>query len=644
MNMITYFLILLVLLAAPTHAIASDSVEPQFVNHGVMAPVGQAGWGGIMTTQGQNGEPLILVDLWVIIGEPEQPRDKSLLVINARTGDTEQYVSGAGHHTGGFSTFLSRENRFYQSIGNTFLEFDVNERRWRHRAALPGRFANRFTADDDGTIYVGMFPTGDIVAYDPNRKHIVNHGSPTKEGWNQYPYLSTDDKGWVYSAVAYEKASISALNPKTGESRALLDEDQRHRVSDIDIFRGEDGHVYCHLKASDGGSWHRLYDGQYVGKLGAKPRVRPALLRRGWRDWRTFPDGSRLTHISIANRMATIQDVGGERKIAFDYESPGVRIYSMTEGPDGRIHGSTGIPYRHFVYDPERDESANYGLADYGGHVNDLATQGDKIYGALYSTGALLAYDPTVPWTDAPLSGATNPLQAYVSREARQLFGRPFAVIAHPDGEHIVVGGNPARGGAGGGMLIYNVKTDESTVLKPDELIPQQGIFALKALPDGNLVGGTTTAAGTGGVRQVEEAKLFLFDWQQRGVLHQAVPVPAAEKIHDLEIGPDGLVYGLADAGEPTLFVFDPASRETVHVEALDQYGDLIGPQAGRCMRRAEDGHLYILFSESIVRLTPGTFDHVAIRTPRPVTGGIVLTADRIYFSSGPSLWSYRLP
>jgi hypothetical protein len=135
----------------------------------------------------------------------------------------------------------------------------------------------------------------------------------------------------------------------------------------------------------------------------------------------------------------------------------------------------------------------------------------------------------------------------------------------------MVIGGTPGYGRTGGGLFIYDLETDEATILTHEEMLENLSTCSLVALPDGNLVGGTTTAPGTGGMRLAPEAELYIFDWERREVIWREAILPGRAALSDLIVADDGLVYGIAS--DSTLFVFDPEARELVHEESLADYG-----------------------------------------------------------------------
>ena len=269
--------------------------------------------------------------------------------------------------------------------------------------------------------------------------------------------------------------------------------------------------------------------------------------------------------------------------------------------------------------------------------------QRGRLYAGWYPFGGLWEYDPAQPWTYGTEVWDEKKANPRLLKLARPHIDRPHVLLAHPDGRHLVMGGTPDYGHTGGGLLIYDVETEEAVVLTHEDLLLHQSTQALIALPDGNLVGGTTAAPGTGGERRAEAAELYVFDWERREVVWREALLTGWPSLVDLLLGPDGLVYALAS--DARLFVFDPAAREIVHTASLAQYGLPAPSQCPRLTALGPDGLIHMLFLEALVTLTPGTFEHAkSADLPLKAFGGMVLREGRLYFTSGPRVWSWRLP
>ncbi|OGD22882.1 MAG: hypothetical protein A2W03_06145 [Candidatus Aminicenantes bacterium RBG_16_63_16] len=612
---------------------AGKGIPAGFTDHGAVARVAQSVWSGAVATVDGAGRRIILLKLWA------KTPPALYLMIDAETGRTTAIDPGLDN-TGAYATFLSPDNKFYDSLADQFIEFDVAAQKINRVGKIPADFVMSFTIDDRGVIYGGLYPNGELVAFDPKTRSLTNFGPLAKETWPQYLYLATDDKGWVYGCINFVRGNLLAFHPDTGEKRQIYPEDKRGYRDGAEIWRGRDGRVYGRLGKDE---WYRLYDGSGI-KIEGAPAVDRAIHTSTITPPNSWQDGSFFSSLSVPGRRVSITDAGAAkpREIFFDYECAGRPIYSIIGGPDKKIYGATGIPLRIFCYDPATGNTRNWGLADYGGHVNQWVRQGNKLYGAVYSDGALIQYDPAKPFEDAPIGSGANPRLVFRKAEARDLYGRPHAMLAHPDGHHVLIGGNPARGLAGGGLLICDIQNVLGTILTRDDLIKDQGITALTALRNGDIIIGTTTEPGTGGTATAKEALVYRLDWKSRKITSRWTPVPGLKSIADLITGPDGLVYGLAAPNH--FFVIDPEKGEVVHREEIRAYGSVTGGMAPRTMALGPDRKIYALFSDAIARITPGTFSHLEIARPGvPIKAGIAIQDGRLYFSSDANLWSYDL-
>jgi streptogramin lyase len=614
-------------------ALCQAALPPGFTDHGIAAPVGMSAWGGTVATANADGRRLVFIKLWA-------GGNSTYLFVDAETGKTEQVPPGEGlSGLGAYLVFLSPQNKVYDTMGSWLLEIDVPTRKIRRVGQIPSGMALSFTMDPEGVIYAGIYPSAALVSYDPKANKFTNHGPIHQEDWPLYLRpLALDDAGWIYGGIAIKAAQVVGFNLATGEKRAYIPADQRQQGAGS-VFRGTDGKVYAN---APGWGYHALHAGECtpVEKPGAaQPVVRPQS---------QFPDGTRLAKVDVNGRSMQIMDAGADkpREVKFDYASPGVNIYSMALGPDGNIWGATGLPLRIWRFDSQTGKMANWGLGGHGGHVNQMVRQGSKLYGGVYSSGSLIELDPMQPVDDAPLGKSANPKEVHGAEFGfggkPDMFGRPHALLAHPDGRHVLIGGNPARARVGGGLLIYDTQTGAKTPLLPDSLVPDQGVDAMAALPDGDLIIGSTIEAATGGRTTATAAMLYRLDWETRRVTDRWTLDPVTNAVRDLVVGRTGLVYGLA--GSDRFFVFDPQAGRFRHDEKVTAYGPTTGMQAPRTMAVGPDGAILVLFRNAIARFDPETFAHTEIARPGvPITAGIVLVGHRLYFASGTRLLSYDL-
>ncbi|HLS27902.1 MAG TPA: hypothetical protein VK041_04580 [Opitutales bacterium] len=602
-----------------------------FVDHGVAAPVGRQPFGNnVYATVDGDGRPMVFMKLWA-------GPHASYLFIDAETGETEQIAPGSGGR-GGWPVLFSPENKIYDTLGPDFIEIDLNTRELRRVGKISGSMALGHTIAPDGVVYSGIYPTGVLVSYNPATGEYRNHGKISEESWPQYVRpLAAGNDGWIYGGLGQKSAQILAYNTKTGKSRGLIPERDR-KAGSGQVYLGSDGLIYGN---APGWGWHAIENGV------AKPVEKPAS-RAAQPSGRDFPNGARLTGIDVANRRLQIRDAGSEssRTLSFSYDSPGVQIYGLVSGPDGKIYGATGIPLRIWRFDPGTGEMNNWGLGDHAGHVNQFTLQNDKLYGAIYSSGSLIEYDPAKPYDDRAVRSSTNPKHlhgfVYGHGGSPDMFGRPYVIFSHPDKKHVILGGNPSRVRAGGGLLIYNIETGEETALKPEDLIENQGVMTIGALANGDLIVGSTTAAATAGQSAATAAEIYQIDWKSKEVVKRWRPEPTVGSIRDLLVGENDLVYIQTSGGR--FLVLDPKSGEFVHDEQITEYGPVTGGQAPRVMKFGPDGRIYILFRTAIAAFDPKTMTHSEVARPGvTISAGIAIQDGRLYFSSGSRLLSWKL-
>ena len=616
--------------AEPEVRAQSEDRGDGFVLHGVGAEVSRSR--GAAVVEAANQEPKLAV--WL----QDHTGGYGLLMIDPDTGDTTFHEMPFTSSSGWISpfTFLySREGYLYTHFEYNFVEFDPRTGEYTHVEETEDHLAMWTTEDDDGVIWMGMYPNAHMVSFNPQTREYRDYGPVNEENWPQYPRrVATDDTGWVYTHIGMTNNHMFALNPESGEVRPMVDEKDR-AGGNVVMWRGEDGKVYGRMPADDA-PWIRMYEGRAT-ELESEPEVAKVeeISDRQEGLFGKLPDGREITRLNLPEGWMRVTDgEGQEQRVSFDYPSAGAWIYSLVVGPDERIYGSTGHPLHLFAYDPVEDTFRDTPVR--GGHINAMTVQANELYGAIYTQGILIRYNP-----DREPEYNVNP-GALAS--SGSIIDRPHDILALSDGRHVIQTGTPGYGMTGGGMMVYDIDTDEKTMYEHTDLIEYHSTKALAELPDGSIIGGTTTGPGTGGERIAEECVLYIAEWPSMEVVYKQVILPGVQEIRELKVGPDGLVYGLD--GEGTFFVFDWEAREVVHQESLsDHYGGITGGQAPRVWAMGPNDAIYSLFRDAIVRIEPGTFEHQKLAdTPVEARVGVALHNGRIYFANGSEVWSYGIP
>ncbi len=566
-----------------------------------------------------------------------------LLVTDIDSGESRQvFFPEDVPNSPAYASLLSRNGRFYTGAGKVFCEFDPASGDWLFHG-VPQAETDCFVAEamadgPDGLIYAGTYPTSHLVSFDPRTKAMRDFGQLDPEE-KYFNYLVFDAEGWAYAGLGTARYNIVAFHPKTGERRQLVPENER-ALGTAEVYAGTDGAVY----GKAGQRWYRLAGGraEAVTEGQAAPRAATGVI--GWgRKTGLFPDGRKIATYNLPEKFMEIEAPdkngapGERRRIPLAYKSGGSQITSLVTGPDGRVYGSSAHPMHFFVFDPGRDKLEDWGPVPRvgGGNFCAMAVQGRFIAAAAYSGGFFYIYDTAKPWNG---ERGDDPNPKLVARYQEDI-ARPRTALAYPDGRHVLMAGYMDYGRRGGGIGIYDLETGESTLLSHENVVPDQSTIALKVLPDGNLVGGTSIQTPGGGHEKAREGELYILDWKTKKVVFRTIPVPGASDVASLEIGADGFVYGVAGP-TPELFVFDPRTRAVVRRESLARFGIL--PR--QVLARAADGRIYGLLSKALIRIDPGAKSAVkAADLPAEATAGAVIAAGRLYFAAGARLFSVGL-
>jgi len=628
-----FAILFLFLLAAKTPRAATKDLGNGFSDHGVATPI--SNHRGTVATVDGNGRNVVLSWLNDYRGGYE------LLLVDVEAGKAEEHPLPfpPGDHP--FASLLSGGNKFYTHFNSRFVEFDPATRAFTFCQKTKPQMAMSMTEDDRGVIWSATYPNSGLVSFDPKTREFKDHGHLYKQNWAQYPRsVAADDAGWIYFGIGSTRGQIIAFDPQSGTATPLVPEEQRvHGYSTV--YRDRDGKVYGDPVTGKSDNWLMLHKGK-VTAIGKHDKPRPKSIITGSQGLfhGTFPDGKRIAAYSLVDRKFAVVDPKTKqtKAFSFDYKSEGAHIMGVAAAPDGTICGGTAFPMRFFRFDPRKDECVN---REAYGQFNTVARRGDRFFVGGYSHGFLLEWDPARPWVNSVKDRKNcNPLWL---TECAPTINRPHDLLAHPDGRTLVLAGTPGYGYTGGGLLFWDRETRTRTLLEHTDIIPQHSTMSLAPLPGGKLLGGTTTAAGTGGERKANEAELYIMDMATKKVEWHAAVFPGAQGYTDLCAGPEGLVFGFAD--QKRFFVFDATKRKVIHEQDTSaKFGPTTSQQGPRIFVTDGKGGFFILFVKGIARLNPKTFEIVMLaQSPVPIGGGGDYLDGRIYFLHGSHLYSYTL-
>ena len=616
-----------------------------FRDHGVGCTL--AGTRGIVATKDGAGRDVALAwlsDCRACFG---------LLMIDAETGKSETFPVPVPPGDSPFASVLSSGNKFYSHFNSVFLEFDPVKRAFTHVFKTMPRVGMGMTEDDEGRIWAVTYPDSGVLMFDPRSGEFRDYGSVHSENWRQYSRtVAADDAGWLYFALGNTFSQLLALHPDSNTAVPLLPESERVPGVSSYIYRDMDGRVYGLLNQNGSwdGPWYELHGGRAV-KLDKKPPNNPKPIICGLQCLfhKDFPSGKKIKNLDMTERKLTIADPGAgtEKVVSFSYESEGSHLMAVAAAPDGTISGGAAW---WVSYDPKAD-AWTHGQSP--GQANSLDSQGGLFYIGTYTHGKLHEWNPALPWTgskpkDEP---GANPRLLTV---CDPIVYRPHCLLAHPDGRTVVMGGTPAYGYTGGGLLFWDRKTETRVLLEHTDLLADHCAMSLVALPGGKLLVGSGTRAGTGGEVRAKEAELYVLDMVSKKIEWRAASIPGAQEYSEMRLGPDGLVYGIADfrVYEPSLmdeeklfFVFDPARREIIHREdTAAEFGTMHLQQGQRKIVISPRGRVFLIFRKGIACADPATHKLSWLaRSPVSADAGGDWLDGRIYFAGGSHLYSFQV-
>ncbi len=239
----------------------------------------------------------------------------------------------------------------------------------------------------------------------------------------------------------------------------------------------------------------------------------------------------------------------------------------------------------------------------------------------------------------APAPRPAKPAEAAAGSDNPRILGqwpdiatRPRAIAVHPNGREIAMSGFANYGLVGGGLAIHDLAAGTNRQL--DEILPGESCIAMRFLPDGDLVGGTSIEAPGGGHTTAKAASVFRLDWAN-GKISRSLKLEGFTNVVAIAVRDGKLVA----AGDGKLAVIDLGSFK------LDKEYDIGsgGAVVRNGLQPTPDGRLLLLQNGQISELAPGSFEPVALATPpRPITGGGAVAGSKLYFiqqSSRPGSW-----
>jgi outer membrane protein assembly factor BamB len=593
--------------------------KSSFAQQDLGIPVREAIIWGAYVGPGKTGE---MDTIYLSFGQYNAPL--FLLAVNPDTGQIRQFNGPLSSEMGSWGYTVDHENRIYLGsyLSARLLRFDPKKEDWDDLGRPGGEtesFICALTTAPDGKIWGGTYPSAKLFSYDPKTGVIQDCGRMDPDQFYCYPTAAED--GFIYCAIQFEKMDIVVFDPEKKAKTSLIPLEHR-KPGRMSLVKGKDGKIYSKLSSSD--KWYLIEGGERLVEISKSEIPFPQ---------ESLPDG-RMFHLIDENLLRIENPLTKEKKeIPLQYEAAGSYIFVVSTGPDEKIYGSSMLPLRLFVYDPQTQSLKNLGKASIAtGEIYSMDSLNGKLYFCSYPEARLSVYDPQKPLRFGDKEDSNPRDLGPIGNEQY----RPRTMIAGPHGR-VYIGSYPDYGLLGGAISVYDPKKNEKRVYR--HIVQNQSIASLAYIEKFDLIAGGSSIRGGTGTHAIEkEAKLILWDPKEERKIFEIVPVPEAKAILSLAVTVDGMLYGITD--NEKVFVFDSERREVKKIFDLG-----FKEPRGISLQLGPDLRLYGLAKEAIFFIDPRN-DQISLvlSPPVPIHSGMAMLGRKIYFGSNANLWEFEIP
>jgi hypothetical protein len=584
-------------------------------------PVRSVNWVRLHAGRNREGDPCIYATMG------QQADNLFVLQIDPETGGFRQFVSEVPDSNYPTATLMSRTGRLYvgASYAGHLLCFDPKKDLFEDLGAIHPEaaiFPCRIDEDADGRIWIGSYGAADLTSYDPGSGQFTRHGRMDEVDMYNYPWVNTD--GAIACLIRMTRPHVVVFDPKTGEKH-LVGPVTTKGEDTINLYRGSDDCLY--IESSLGNFRIEGTEAVPVPAL-PDPLPEPALS-----DGTTFVFADAAQQLN--RRLEVRKPDGAVRTFQLDYEASGSEIFYIHAGPDGCIYGSSILPLHLFRSDPNDGELVDLGKCSAAaGEAYSMAHLNGSIYISAYGGATLSVYDPALPYRFGDQPG-DNPRDL---GRMDDISYRPRSTLAGPLGR-IWTASIPDYGMWGGPLSWYDPKSGEKHAYY--RIAGDASCYTLAWLKEqGWIAVGTTIHAGSGAQPKVEQAVLFLWDYEAEEKVWEGTPDRPVSAFTALLTGPDGRLYGTIQGGDrPELFVFDPKARAFTQLLELPPGDPLdLGLQNG------PDGKIYGFTTSCVYRLDPDSLSvEEVLHEENAFTVAGPILGRALYFATGHRLRAARI-
>lgn len=558
----------------------------------------------------------------------QQAKNFFVLQINPQTGTCRQFSVEPAESNYTTAVLMSRTGRLYIGAAHSGRLFcfdpvvdgllDLGE---IHAGAAI--FPCRIDEDSQGRLWIGSYGTADLTCYDPATATFERLGRMDDTDMYCYPLVNSDDT--IASLIMMTRPHVVVFDPTTGKKTVVGPVAEKGKDT-LGMHRGEDGCLYIESSLGD----YRI-DGTVavpIEKAVPAPTTRVVLA-----------DGSVCRFADAdtdINQTLEVSSRDGQvQTFDLSYEASGTDIFCLHAGPDQCLYGSSVLPEHLFRFNPQDQELSDLGVCSVSrGEAYSMANLDDKLYIASYPAARISVYDPAQDYC----FGETEKANPRDLGRIDKISYRPRSTLAGPLG-CIWTASIPDYGQWGGPLSYYNPQTTEKKAYY--RIVGDASCYVLAHLAELGLIAvGTSIVGGSGTQPKVEQAGLFLWDYQAEEKVWEGTLERPITAFNALIVGPDRLLYGTLQGGEEAeIFVFDPVAQTFKERTSLPS-----GKPLDLGMQNGPDGMIYGFTTTGIYRFDPISL--LVQEVVRPETGISVagpIIAAQIYFASGHRLCAVQI-
>ena len=424
----------------------------------------------------------------------------------------------------------------------------------------------------DGVIYFGTSPRGELWSYDPTTAALSNHGRVSADA--QFARLLAADDEYVY--VGTIPSHVIRIDRVSGEKTELFPADTT-LTTGLASLEVRDGKVYVGVS---NGVIVINRDGSGFVDLPAPPDE--YLI-----DALTFDTDGAV--IGLGRRTGRILRQDGDRMAMIGQGPAGDENRGVAVLDDGRILGACGSGLI-FTFDPGSGELQTSNLVEHpeaaGPELLQSLCLGPGGTVAAGGTFAITVHQPSrrtskrfhvagepkdmIPWRDgiiAALYPSTELLMLRPDTGKIRSYGRilngqqrPWSVVRHPGTGTVLIASAPPTGALQGGLTLLDPVSGEFEVRL--DILANQGLTSISLDGDLAYIAGDTW--GGGSVPPTEPtSQVAIFDVRSRTVVERFAPLPAQPSIQSLAVQ-DGILYVLYKRNSGTWIAYDLAQRTVI--------------------------------------------------------------------------------